>query len=381
MREKNILLYTLLVPALLYPLLVWLTMTVTSFLVGQSESTPARVAILALPEEHRGLEVSIRKTPLLDLKELANPEQQLAERNLDALLAWRGDKLELLYDGASASGMQAMERLSRVVRNYRDNRLDEMAKERGLTPQQLQLFWFESKNVATSGDIGRYLLGVLLPFTLIVILSLGGMYPAIDATAGERERNTWETSLTLATSRVNVVIAKYLYVSTMSSCAGLLNLAAMTISLRAIVAPMSQELADTMSLTLSPASFLIVTLGTTFLAFFMSAAMMLVASFARTFREGQSLVTPLFLLMLLPVSLVMDRTLEFDTSSALIPVVNVALMWREAIRGNLPGQLCAITLLSSLVCIGVCIATAHYFMSRGEAALQGPQLRWFRKNR
>jgi len=48
------------------------------------------------------------------------------------------------------------------------------------------------------------------------------MFPALDATAGERERSTWETMLSTATHKINVIIAKYAYVVTLSAMAGML---------------------------------------------------------------------------------------------------------------------------------------------------------------
>src|SRR5437867_13210349 len=86
--------------------------------------------------------------------------------------------------------------------------------------------------------MGQFVLGMLLPIMLMVMLALGGFYPAIDSTAGERESSTWETTMTIGTSRTNVVLAKYLYVATMSATAALLNVTAITFSMRTILAPL-----------------------------------------------------------------------------------------------------------------------------------------------
>ncbi len=70
------------------------------------------------------------------------------------------------------------------------------------------------------------------------MVAVGCLYPAVDTTAGEHERGTWETTLTLAASRFSIVIAKYLYVTTMGFIAGLLNLTAMTLSMGSVLAPL-----------------------------------------------------------------------------------------------------------------------------------------------
>ena len=71
---------------------------------------------------------------------------------------------------------------------------------------------------------------------LIIMLAMGAVYPAIDTTAGERENGTWETMMTAATSRENILIAKYLYVATMSFVAGCLNVMAMMFTMRSNIA-------------------------------------------------------------------------------------------------------------------------------------------------
>src|SRR2546428_308918 len=63
------------------------------------------------------------------------------------------------------------------------------------------------------------------------------MHPAIDSTAGERENSTWETVMTVATARGNVLVAKFLYVATMAFTAAFLNLFAMMFSMGTILSP------------------------------------------------------------------------------------------------------------------------------------------------
>ena len=112
---------------------------------------------------------------------------------------------------------------------------------------QLQLFWIETRNVATSRQMGGFILGLMLPLFLIIMVAMGCMFPAIDCTAGEREKSTWETTMTIATPRANIVAAKYLYVATMAALAGILNLAAMLLSMKSIMAPLIGGRTDSLS--------------------------------------------------------------------------------------------------------------------------------------
>jgi len=382
LRERNVMLYVVLVPALLYPLLLWLSMTVLTFVMGQNERTVPRIAIYGLPPacpdlvtdlklDILGIEVTLSPTLLADLSGGQDVACNLVDTN-------DGLKVYILYDSSRFRSQAAQERLQSFFQNYRDRKLEAQGRTKGLALADLQLFGVHFHNLSSTQDVGRYLLGILLPVTLIVILSLGGMYSAIDCTAGERERSTWETSLTLATDRFNLILAKYLYVATMCSVAGLLNLVSMTFSLRSFVAPVFGEMANQMRLSLPMSSLPVILLGTLTLSCLLAAIMMLLASLARTFREGQALISPLFLLMLVPISLVVDKSLVFDRSTALIPVVNVAFMWRESLQGEFQADLFLITLTVCLLGVALCLLSAQFFMSQETLVLEGGAGLWKR---
>jgi ABC-type Na+ efflux pump permease subunit len=74
-------------------------------------------------------------------------------------------------------------------------------------------------------------------------------------------------------------------------------------------------------------------LGTVALALFFAAAMMILAAFARTFKEGQGMVTPVYWLALIPLVLGRGTETTLTAFSAAIPVANVAMMIRDAVRG------------------------------------------------
>ena len=55
----------------------------------------------------------------------------------------------------------------------------------------------------------------MMSFFLVIMVALGCFVPSIDSTAGERERSTWETLMTVSAPRSSVILAKYLYVATL----------------------------------------------------------------------------------------------------------------------------------------------------------------------
>ena len=206
--------------------------------------------------------------------------------------------------------------------------------------------------------MGAMILGLIAPLYFVIMVAVGCLYPAVDTTAGEHERGTWETTLTLAASRFSIVIAKYLYVTTLGFIAGLLNLTAMTLSMGSVLAPLLARARQRSASRCRGAMMPWVLLGALFLAGSVAAAMMMVAVFARTFREGQAMTTPIMMFATLPVVFLGREGLELTPAMAAIPVVNVAMLAREALMGTLRTGPALITLAVQLGLIAILLAVA-----------------------
>jgi sodium transport system permease protein len=364
LRERNIVVNSILLPIFLYPILLWLIYTGISFVGGQTEGFSSRVVLKGLPAQHSLLKIDLERDRQIELKDSADPVADIRNGKIDLLvefMAARGSAVSLpgsfqarlTYDNSKDRSSIARSRLTEKIRRYRDLYLDTEAKKLGLSSAQLQQYWVEGRNVATSKQMGQFILGLMLPMFLVIMLSVGCMYPAIDSTAGEREKSTWETLMTVATSRKNIIIAKYLYVATMSSTAGILNLTAMVLSMKAILAPLLGDRSEGLTFQIPLRSIPLILLVTVLLALFISAGMMILASFARTFKEGQSMVSPFYIATFLPVMFLQVPGLELTPTLALIPVVNVAMVFREAVAGIYRWPLIGITIAVEALCIAI----------------------------
>jgi sodium transport system permease protein len=367
LRERSIVVNSILIPVLLYPLLIWLLYTGMTFVSGQTEGVRSRVAIGVLPTGRQDLQGAIRNTPNIELVDSVDPAAGVAAGTIDAFVEFSmsGEKLtaRIVYDSSRDGSALARTRVSNAISEYRDRFLEQDAVRRGITREEFQGFWVEEQNVSTGEEMGQFVLGLLLPMVLIVMLAVGGFHPAIDATAGERENSTWETLMTLATSRSNIVAAKYLYVATMSFVAGVLNVVAMTVSIQAILAPMGGSRSP-ISFRIPLQSLPVLILGAALLAFFIAAGMMILAAFARTFKEGQSMVSPFYVAIIMPITFIQGSAQEFTVGTAMIPVVNVAMMFREALVGTFDWPLIALTVaveaVAVLVVLRLCMSILQY---------------------
>ncbi len=356
LRERNIIVNSLLIPIFLYPTILWVVYTGISFVGGQTEGFVSRIALKGVPPAHKALLDELKKDEQIQIVQAH--ESDIATGRLDLFLEFQqavnsreqNYTVRFSYDKAQERSQTAFERVTAILDRYRDRAILERSERLGLEEKTLRGFTIDEENTATKLQMGQFVLGLILPLFLIVMMALGAFYPAVDATAGEREKSTWETLFVTATHRNNVVIAKYLYVATLSFSAGMLNLGAMLVSMRSVLAPLFGGNTD-LSFRLPIGAYPVIALCGVLLSLFIAAGMMLLASFARTFKEGQSLVTPFYIGVFMPVMFLQMPGIKFTIYLALIPIVNVAMVFREAISGTFNWPMIAVTIAVEVLCV------------------------------
>ena len=379
LRERTIVINSVLLPLLLYPVLLWLIFTAMSFVRGQEERFVSRIAFLDLPAAHQELRERLAndEDERFEILEFSTLEEAVAAvRSGDVDLVAHATKpppeaaaldgnfaLELVYDESKDRSETAHRRFERELVDYRRDWVDREASARGIDGAQWDLFAIERENVASGKDMGAFMLGLMVPLLMVIMIAVGCFYPAIDATAGERERSTWETLMTVSASRSAVVGAKYLYVATLGATAGLLNLGAMAVSMGTILQPLMSGREDGLSFQVPMEALPLMAISALLLALFIAAGMMLFAAFARNFKEGQSMISPFYLLCILPPLLVNSPDVELTLGWALVPIANVALVFRSAIGGVYPWDLIGVVFVVELATILALLWVVRWVLS------------------
>lgn len=186
-------------------------------------------------------------------------------------------------------------------------------------------------------------LGAFVPLMLVLMTMTGAVYPAIDLTAGERERGTLEILMAAPVSRAHLLTGKFIAVLTVAVLTAVINLVAMLLTLYATGFD-RVVLADGATLTMF---FQILALLVVFASFF-SAVLLSITSFARSFREAQAWLIPLMLVSLAPGIMSLIPGVHLTVGLALVPLVNIVLLGREIFQGTVAIPLYAVTLLSTL---------------------------------
>ncbi len=167
-------------------------------------------------------------------------------------------------------------------------------------------------------------LASLVPLILILMTITGAVYPAIDLTAGERERGTLEILVAAPVPRLGLLFAKYVSVVTVAIMTALVNLIAMTATL--LFSGLGPVLFPGGGITL----LMIVELFGLLLLFaaFFSAVLLSITSFARSFKEAQAYLIPVMLVSMTPGVLGMMPGLKL-VDWCWTPLLNIVLLGRD----------------------------------------------------
>ncbi len=385
LRERSIVVNSILMPIFLYPVLLWVMFSAMTFIQGLTEGFTSRIALVGeVAPGHEDLLDSLQARENVELiRDL--PEDSAVSRvqagDLDAVLAFRPPEgegralpsnflVDIRYDSSEARSRNAVSRIRDEVDGYRAAWVDREAAALGMTPSDQSLFSVADENVSTEEDLGALILSMMIPLFLAIMVALGCFFPAVDTTAGERERSTWETLMTTAASRQSVVTAKYLYVATMGVTAGILNVIAIFVSIGAVMAPLMGQ-TEGISFRLPLLAIPVMMVGAIALALMLSAGMMILASFARTFKDGQAMVQPVyFAAIVIPLLLGQQTDRTLTAGIAAVPVANVAMMIRDAINGIFLWPYIFQSLAVDLIVVILCLSVARFIL-RFEDFLMG----------
>jgi len=379
LRDRRTLFSMIAVPLLLMPVLTIGLLVVLIRQVGQASEEVPKVMVLggadspkvrAELEKLEGVEIVAQKPDYAE--EISSKQIRAAVEipaGFDAKLA-AGEPMSVkiyMYEGELKSGFGA-DRLQKFFRDVRDRAIRERLEARQLPENLIRPFDIKQQNVAPPEKVGGAILGGLVPYFVILLSLTGAMYPAMDLTAGEKERGTIETILCSPVSRTHLVLGKFLMVLTASVATALLSIISMTVSFgvgKKMLQGVAHGAADTvLQITLTAKAVISVFVMVLPLAVLFSAALLAIALFAKSFKEAQSYISPLMIVVVLPAVAAVLPGVELSTTLALVPVLNTSLVSKEIMTGTYHWNYIALIFASSCIYAAVAIAIAVKLFQR-----------------
>ncbi len=394
LRDWRTLVVMVLLPLVLYPLLTVLAAEWFGRHQKQREARPSRIAVTGAPDDARPLLDRLAAGNfVVEKREGALPEAPAAADlgEMDALVAVPADfagrmargeavVLPLYYDQSDDESKLARDRVAKIVEEMAAAELARRLEQRGIPGAYVDPLALGDVNVATKAKVGRTELGKGLPLVIVVMVFMGAFYPAIDQTAGEKERGTLEALLSTPVSRHAIVLGKYLAVASIAFLTGILNVLCLGASILWIIRQASRGSGTDLSLgaVLGAVPWDAVALGVFALACVAALGaglMMVVASLARSFKEAQTYLAPVQLVTTVPAMAAILPGTSLDYVTAWVPIANVTLLLKDAITGTLSAgpALAALASTALLAFLTLGLTTRLYDSERILFAGEGPR--------
>jgi sodium transport system permease protein len=292
----------------------------------------------------------------------ANPEELVRKGDADIVIVidptyaerYRAAELarvRLIVDESRTESQKTVRRIERLLLGYAQELGALRLILRGISPQAAVPLSVEDINLATPQKLAANLLS-MVPLFLMLAALVGGMNLAIDSTAGERERGSLEPLLLNPVSRRAIALGKWLATSVVSILVALITLVAFVFT----IAQLPLERLG-MRVVLGPAEAGLILAAILPLTLFGAALQMLIATFARSFKEAQTYLGLLNLLPMAPAMFLMLGPpsdawwmLPIPTMAQVATVVSV--MRGDSVAGWQLLIIASSSLLYSAVCLG-----------------------------
>lgn len=209
----------------------------------------------------------------------------------------------------------------------------------------------------------------IVPLMLVLMTITGAVYPAIDLTAGERERGTLETLIAAPIPRISILVSKFIAVLTVAVLTATLNVIGILVTVWAFQLDSLLGGGLTMSMVAKVFALLILFAG------FFSALLLAVTSYARSFKEAQAYLIPIILLSLAPGLMALTPGLSLNGPMAVVPMVNILILARDVLENQAEMVPAVIAVLTTILYGFLAILAAAKIFGT-DAILYGSQGSW-----
>lgn len=365
LRDRRTLISTILVPLLLFPVLSVGFGSLAVTLVGKAKEETPKVMLRGGQDSPAVVE-GLKKLDKIEIvPETSNWKDEIINKEIRAAVeipaGFQADvarqKPDIVniynYEGELKSEF-ATDKIEKYMKDYRDKVVNERLAAKNLPETVLRPFEVKRENVAPPEKVSGAAFGGIIGYMVILLCMTGAMYPAIDLTAGEKERGTMETILSSPVSRMDLVLGKFFLVLSAALATAALSVLSMGISFNVmghVNQSSTKEHADTSALLLQlgpkPVAFIFVMALP--LAVLFSSALMTIALFAKTYKEAQSYLTPMTFLVVIPAVASLLPGVELTPKLALVPILSTSLVCKEIIAGTYHWNSIAIIFVSTCV--------------------------------
>ena len=241
-------------------------------------------------------------------------------------------KVEVYYKSSDLMS-KAKNRINNALDIYKNEVVSERLSQFNVDKDLLEPLDIINKDISTKKETIGKAVGGLIPYMLVIFIFLGAMYPAIDLGAGEKERGSLETLLSSPATKFEITVGKLMVVSLAGMVSGLISAIGISVPFY-FIGNIPDQIKSTVIEIISPFIIVSVIILMIPIAIFFASMLLSISFYARSFKEAQSLMGPLNIIIIVPLMLTLGPGIEIDHITALIPLINVGLLTKEILAGS-----------------------------------------------
>ncbi len=369
-RDRRAMISMVVVPLVVFPLLIGGMARLIPMIAQRAEQEASTLSIAArvlTPSIREGLEKAglklVEKDSNDDLK--AAVQSKSVGAAVEELPAAAGQpavpRIMIYVDFSNPASGAAGDKIREALTELMDREIRDTLRSSGIGENVLRPFVMTRVNVAGERKMAGALYGSMLGYILVLLMFTGGMYAVLDMTAGEKERKTMEALLASPARRPEIVMGKIV-----AAIASILATAALTLGSLAYTLkhsspaaqgpgggpadPRAENLRAVMgTIPLDASTLGLIAVIFLPLAVFAASLMFAIALKARSFKEGQTYLTPLVMLVIFPALLGGLPGLKMTPVLCLVPIFNASQMIHGILIGDVSAVNFAVTLAANLV--------------------------------
>lgn len=364
LRDKRTLMTMIVIPILLFPVLLSFIVRTQQHFSEEASNKKITIAFDEANTNHpiinklQTLAEADSLIVLLPVSEFNKTKALIQQDSIQAAIYIDEDAKAPIVVWHDGTKIDILGRITEQIESIKQIVIDEQMQAQNIEPSTISGFEYQMMSTASTQETVGKLAGGLLPYIFIVFGFLGCMYPAIDLFTGEKERGTIETLLTAPIARWKILVGKMSVVVISGLLAASLSLLGLYISIRGLNLIEDPALLGIINSILSFKFITVLFLLQVPLTIFFAGLLIPIAIHAKSFKEAQSIITPLNFVVILPAMIGFLPQIELNATTALIPIVNIVLATKELIAGTL--NYMHLLLSAVVMCL---IAAAAVFIS------------------
>ncbi len=345
-RDRRTIVFMIVIPLLLFPILFRVMVSVEKSQADKERAKRLRVACI----DHgnaadfvatlRGRDdvAMVPAVPVDSLAALIKADSldgafvfaQTFDQDVAAMRPGRVD----FYYTSTDDRANVQDRLRKPLEDYEKRLLAQRFARLELDSTVVDAVDLRSQNVASMEERVGKAVGGMLPYIFIIFCFMGAMYPAIDLGAGEKERGTMETLLTAPVNRFHILLGKFGVVVLSGLVSASVSMLGLFIAIKQSN-EVPQQFMDIIMKMLGWDTIVLVLSLLLPLTIFFAGILLSVSLTARSFKEAQSMISPLNIAVIVPAAIGLVPGIKMSYATAAIPILNVSLATKEIIAGTM----------------------------------------------